>query len=269
MVKKLYKHEFLAWLRVVPFIFGITLFTAAFHRVLQIFETNSIYYDIVNISAIVLYSVSVLVCLATPTVFGIVRFYKNLFTGEGYLTFTLPTKATTLLNVKVVTTAVFALAAFLVSLLSACIITAGDVFAELWKAFFYLWKLIPAEDIRHLIGYAAEFCVLLLVAIFASILLYDACLCIGQQAKKNRILLAIGAYFIYYLITQFFGTIFVLTFTGLETAGLLEPLYDFIGAHPWASGHLGFATVTVLYILLGFVFWLICRHILNKKLNLE
>lgn len=269
MVKKLYKHEFLAWLRVLPIFFGVTLFTAAFHRVLQIFEVDSIYYDIVNVSAIVLYAVSVLVCLAAPTVFGIVRFYKNLFTGEGYLTFTLPVSTTTHLNVKVLTTVVFSLASLVVSLLSALIITAGDVFTELWKAFLYLWNMIQPEMTRHLIGYAAEFCVLLVVALFTTALLYNSCMCIGQLAKKNRILLAVGVYFIYYFITQILSTIFVLAFTGLGMANLLDPYYDFVANHPRASIHIGLCGMIVLSALLAFVFWCICRFILRKKLNLE
>lgn len=269
MVKKLYKHEFAAWLRVLPIFFGVTLLTAAFHRVLQLFEVPSIYYDIVNVSAIVLYAVSVLVCLAAPTVFGIVRFYKNLFTGEGYLTFTLPVSNTTHLNVKVITTVVFSLASFVVCLVSGLIITAGDVFTELWKAFLYLWNLIHDEFIPHLIGYAAEFCVLLVVALFTSALLYSSCMCIGQLAKKNRVLLSLGVYFGYYMITQVISTVFIIVFTVLETAGALEPIYDFVSAHPWASGHIGFCGGIVLYAVLGFVFWLICRFILRKKLNLE
>lgn len=269
MVKKLYKHEFLAWLRVVPIIFGITLLTAAFHRVLQIFETNSVYYNIVNGSAIILFAVSLLVCLAAPIVFGVVRFYKNLFTGEGYLTFTLPVSTTTHLNVKVITTVVFSIASFVVCLLSALIITAGDVFTELWKAFVYIWKLIPKEDAGHLIGYAAEFCVLMIVAMFASVLLYNSCLCIGQLAKKNRILLAVGVYFGYYMLTQFFSTIFIIIFTVLETTDALAPIYSWVVAHPWASGHIGLCGMIVLDAVLGFILWLVCRFILRKKLNLE
>lgn len=269
MVKKLYKHEFLAWLRVVPIIFAITLITAAFHRVLQIFETNSVYYNIVNGSALILYVVSLLVCLAAPIVFGVVRFYKNLFTGEGYLTFTLPVKTTTHLNVKVITSVVFSIASFLVCLLSALIITAGDVFTELWKAFVYLWKQIPKEDAGHLMGYAAEFCVMMAVGMFTSVLLYNSCLCIGQLAKKNRILLAVGVYFGYYMLTQVLSTVFIIIFTVLETADALTPIYDFVAAHPWASGHIGLCGMIVLEAVLGFILWLVCRFILRKKLNLE
>lgn len=269
MVKKLYKHEFLAWLRVLPIFFAVTLLTAAFHRLFQAFESDSIYYNIASISALLLYVVSIMVTMAAPTVFGVVRFYKNLFTGEGYLTFTLPVKTTTHLNVKVVTTVVFSVAAMVTCALSACIITAGDVFTELWKAFLYLWNLIYDEFIPHLIGYAAEVCVLMLVALFASALLYNSCLCIGQLAKKNRILLAVGAYFIYYIITQIFSTIFIMVFTGLEMAQMLESYYVFIAQHPYVSIHIGLCAMILLDAALAFVFWLICRFILKKKLNLE
>ena len=42
MVKKLFKHEFLAWLRVLPIIYGITLIVAGMHRLLQVFENDSV-----------------------------------------------------------------------------------------------------------------------------------------------------------------------------------------------------------------------------------
>lgn len=269
MVKKLYKHEFLAWLRVLPIFYGITLITAAFHRVLQIFETDTVYYNIISVSALILFFVSLMVCMAAPVVFGIVRFYKNLFTGEGYLSFTLPVKTTTHLTVKVTTTVAFMIASVIVCILSGCIITAGDVFSELWKTFFYLWDQIHEKYVGHLIGYAAEFCVLLLVAAFATVLLYNSCLCIGQLAKKNRILLSVGVYFGYYMITQVLSTIFIIIFTILETTSALEPIYIFVADHPYASGHIGLCGMILLDGVLALVYWLLCRFILRKKLNLE
>ena len=54
MVRKLYKHEFLAWLRVMTLIYSITLLTAIFLRVIVAFETDSIYYQIISTSGILL-----------------------------------------------------------------------------------------------------------------------------------------------------------------------------------------------------------------------
>ncbi len=269
MVRKLYKHEFLSWLRVLPLIYAITLLTATFHRVLQIFETDSIYYTIVNVSALVLYAVSILVCLAAPMVFGVVRFYKNLFTGEGYLSFTLPVNTTTHLNVKVITPVVFSLISMLVCALSACIITAGEVFTELWNAAGYLWKQVPAMYQNHIAGYIAEFCVLWIVALFASVLLYNSCVCIGQLAKKNRIPLAVGSYFIYYFISQILSTVMIIVLTGMSMTGKLDPYIAFIDKHPLATVHIFLWGGIVLTGLLALAFWLVCRFILHRKLNLE
>ena len=269
MVKKLYKHEFLAWLRVVPIIFCITLLSAGFHRILQLFETDSVYYRIVSGSLLVVFSVALLATLAAPVIFGIVRFYKNLFTGEGYLTFTLPVKTTTHLLVKTTTNLVFCIAAFLVCIASFCLITAGDVFAEICKAAAYIWKDIPQKYVGHTAAFIAEFLTFLLLATIASTLLFDACLCVGQLAKKNRILLAVGAYFIYYIATQIIGTVLVVGATVLELAGKLQPIYDYIQKNPLPSVHIGFAIASTFYILLSAIFWFISRGILRKKLNLE
>ena len=269
MVKKLYKHEFLAWLRVLPIFFGITLLTAGFHRILQLFESDSIYYNIINISALVLFFVSVMVSIAAPIVFGIIRFYKNLFTGEGYLTFTLPVKTTTHIWVKSLTTLTFCVGSAIVCFAAFCLITAGDVLAELWNAGIFLLEKIPAKYAGHIAGYVAEGCVLLLIAMFATIMLYNSCLCIGQLAKKNRILLSVGAYFGYYLLTQVVGTVFVITFTILETTNALVPIYRYINEHPLASIHQGLSVGILWYSLLSLVFFLVCRFILRKKLNLE
>lgn len=269
MVKKLYKHEFLAWLRVMPMIFGITLLTAAFHRILQFFETDSTYYNIVNGSAIFLFVVALLVCLAAPVVFGIIRFYKNLFTGEGYLTFTLPVKNTTHLLVKSTTTLVFCVAAVFVCIGACCLITAGDVLTELWKAGVYLIHWFPDKYIGHFSGYMAEGCLLLLVATFSTILLYNFCLCVGQQAKKNRIMRSVGTYFGYYILSQILGTILLIVITVMDANGALVAYYRFFEAHPLATIHIFMGIAIVWFALLGLVFWLISRYILRRKLNLE
>ena len=245
------------------------MLTAAFHRILQFFETDSTYYNIVNGSAIFLFVVALLVCLAAPIIFGIVRFYKNLFTGEGYLTFTLPVKTTTHLLVKSTTTLVFCIAAVAICLLAGCLITAGEVLVELCKAAAYLWNQIPDKYVGHLFGYIAEGCLLLLVATFSTILLYNFCLCIGQLAKKNRIMLSVGAYFGYYVCTQILGTILVIVISVMNANGALDRYYQFFDKHPLATVHIFMGVGIVWFALLGLVFWLVSQFILRKKLNME
>lgn len=269
MVKKLYKHETLAWFRVLSVIFGIVLAVSAMHRIIQIFENDTIYYSIISGSASFVYTLAVMTCLAAPVVFGVVRFYKNLFTGEGYLSFTLPVTPANHLWVKVVTAVVFSLLSALVCLVSVLIVTAGEVFTEICNAAEYLIRQIPQDIAGHLAGYCAEILVLLIVSFFASFLLNDACICIGQLFRKNRILGAVGVYFGYYVITQILSTIMGVMLVILEETGSLDAIYSFIEKHEMETVHIALCGSIAVTAVMALVYWLICHHIMRKKLNLE
>ena len=269
MVKKLYKHEFAAWLRIMPIVWLITLGVAGLHRIIQIFENDSVYFRLVIGSISVVYVLSILACLYATLIYGIVRFYRNFFTGEGYLTFTLPTTQSSLLWVKVSTAVCMEILSSVVCLLSFCVITAGDVLTEIWKAAAYLVKDIPADAAPHLLGWFAEILLLSLVSTFSGFLLYYSCICIGQLARKNRILAAIGAYVAYYIIVQILSTGFSLSLAFAGTIGSLEDIYQAIAAHPLTFVHIVFLGSAALSALVGWIYWLICHHIISKKLNLE
>lgn len=269
MVRKLFKHEFKAWLRVAPIVFGITLAVAGMHRILQFFESDTMYYSIINGSAIFIYVVALLATMATPIIFGITRFYKNMFSGEGYLTLTLPVTPANHLWVKVITAVVFALISLAVCILSAIVITAGDVFTEVCKAGAYLVNMLHKDIAGHLAGYCVEFCLLILVSLFMTYLLYYTCICVGQLFRKNRVLAAVGVYFGVYVVNQILGTILSIVIVILEETGALEGLFRIISAHPYATVHTVLCAMTVLYALLALVYHLICNSIIRKRLNLE
>lgn len=269
MVKKLFKHEYLAWLRVLPLIYGITLAVAAMLRLIIFFENDSIYYGIVLGSAIFMFCVALLVAFAAPTVFGILRFYKNLFTGEGYLTHTLPVTPAAHLWVKLLTAASFDLISLLVGTLAVMLATAGEVFTEICKAADYLFKQIPAEFVGHAAGWLAELILLLIISIFSSYLLYYLCICLGQLARKNRVLAAVGVYFGYYMLSQILSTVLMTVVTILGETGVLDSLLELVALHPAASVHIFMAGMIVLGALFSLVYYLICHRIIRKKLNLE
>jgi len=269
MVKKLYKHEILAWLRVLTVIYSIILAVAALHRIIQCFENDSVSYSIIIGSATFMYVIALLSCIAAPVVFGVVRFHKNLFSGEGYLTLTLPVTTSAHLLVKVTTAVMFSIASVLVCLLSVLIITAGDVFGEVCKAISYLWSMIPTKASGHVAGYCIEILFLLLIQTFTQYLLYDTCICTGQLFRKNRILAAVGVYFGIYVISQILGTISSVFFVVLEPTGFLEQIMRFMQKHPYGVFHIALCGSAVLSAVMGLLYYLICHHILNKKLNLE
>ena len=269
MVKKLYKHEFLAWLRVIPFFWMATLFTAGVNRIVQIFDNDNLYYDILMTSSLVIYILAIFVTLATPTVFGIVRFYKNFFTGEGYLTFTLPATKRQLLWVKISTAVCLSAASALVCILSGCIVMAGEVLDEVWKAAIYLLQKIPTDGVLHLSGWGLEILVLILLGAVGSHLYYYTCICIGQTFRKNRILAAVGVHFGFYVVGQVLSTVSAVLLTILGEMGVWDPLSEFFKNNPELCIRLIFAGGILLYMLISWAYWAVCHWVIRKKLNLE
>lgn len=273
MVKKLWKHEFKAWLRVVPFFWLAMVGIATAGRIVQFFETDSVYYRLLFGSAIVTFVVAAVVVLLAPTVFGVYRFYRNLFTGEGYLSFILPVTVGQHLWVKVTTAVCFSLGSALVLLLSGMLLISGEVLTEVWKAASYLWRevasLLPGKVVAHLVGYLVEGLLILIVGLFGGHLMYQSCVCIGQLANKNRVLLAVGAYFGYQLISQILSTVVTLGITMMGMTGALDGVVVFIEDHPFGFFHILMCGSLVFSLLLTGLFWWICYRIMRKRLNLE
>ena len=269
MVKKLYKHEFLAWLRVMPILYGIMLAMAAINRCIQLFENDSVYYDIIFGSSVTIYVIVLVAGIAAPLLFGVVRFYRNLFTGEGYLSFTLPVTPANHPWVKVVTAVSFSLLSVLVAALSGVIITAGEVFHEVCKAAVYIVKEIPQALAGHLALYCLEMVVLAIVSAFAAYFLYYMCICVGQLSRKNRILAAVGVYFGVYLLTQILGTGLSIMMVVLEAAGVLDRLLMLIEEYPKETIHITLCAGILISAVIAAVCYLISHWVIRKKLNLE
>lgn len=269
MVKKLFKHEFLAWLRVMPLIWGITLAVAGLHRIVRLFEVDTTYYAIVSGSAMFMYIVALMACFAAPVIFGVVRFYRNLFTGEGYLTLTLPVTTESHLWVKTLTATAFSVASVLVAALSVPVITAGELLVEIWKAGAYIVKIIPNEYMGHFVGYCLEILLLCIVGTYFMHTYYDTCICIGQCAKKNRVLAALGVYFGVYVATQILGTVMLVVLIAMEEAGMFYGIAEYIEDNILDFLHILFCGSTVLAAVGSGICWLISRFVLRRKLNLE
>lgn len=269
MVKKLFKHEFLAWLRIMPIIYGITLVIAAMLRIIVIFENDSTYYGIVFGSAIFMFVVALIATIAASTVFSIRRFYKNMFTGEGYLTHTLPVTPANHLWVKVITAVSFNVASLLVCLLAGIIATAGEVFAEICNAAAYLLKEIPQDYVGHLAGWVSEYIVLLLVAMLNSHLFFYVCICIGQLFRKNRALAAVGVYFGFYMVSQILSTVVTAEFYKIVETAQWEKLLEWVTNNPETTIHIVLCGMIVLVSLVSLIYFVICHRIIRKKLNLE
>jgi len=269
MVKKLFKHELLAYTRVLIPVYSIVLGFSVICRLIQVFETDSILFDILNGSAVFAYVVAVVVCLVAASIFSIVRFYKNLFTGEGYLSFTLPVTTNQHLWVKLLTAVLWDVVSLVTALVSACIITAGDLFTEIMKAAAYLWGQIPEHIGMHLVFYVLEFlCILLFATVYEHLLIYT-CISAGQLFRKNRILAAVGVYYGLYIVLQVISTVATLFITVLGEAGVFDALGAFIEQHPLPTVHVVLCAAAVLFAGGAAICYAVTHHLISRRLNLE
>ena len=273
MVKKLLKHEFLAYGRIMSIVYLVLLTIATASRIIQFFENDSITYSIVFNASCVTYGFSAFVTIVFGFVLGIIRFYKNLFTAEGYLTLTLPVSPAQHIWTKSFATVVVQLFTILVVLLSGCIITAGEMLSEIWKAMTYLldelFALVGTQSI--LIG--CEVLVLSVLFLFSSIMLYYTFIAIGQLFKKNRILAAVGAFFAFYILSQVVSVVLTIVLSILSVSGAFEEflswLPDFAQRQPYTLIHCTI-WITALFPAIGIlVEFLIIYKIITYKLNLE
>ena len=270
MVKKLFKHEFKAMFRSLLPIEGVILGIGILARFILFFEQDTTAFDIVYGSTIAALVIALIAGPVAAFVLGITRFHKNLFTGEGYLSFTLPVTPTQHLYVKVITAVVMEILAVLVAVLTFCIATSGDLLTEVIKAGTYLIKLaftqLSAIDLSF---YIVEIILFLIVSAFYGYLVIYACISLGQTAKKNRTLCAVGIYFGYYMISQTVGTVFVVAINALTQLDFFNKIISFLEEHPYETAHMAFCGVTVWYAILSVVFFFISRFVMRKKLNLE
>ncbi|MBR4282226.1 MAG: hypothetical protein IKT35_00765, partial [Clostridia bacterium] len=270
MVGKLFKHEIKYYLRSLMFVEIILIAIALMTRFVQLFENDSVVYSIVNTSSIIMLVITMLVAVFLTTVMGVVRFYKNLFSHEGYLSFTLPVTTTQQLFVKITTYMMF-MAITVVSLFVAfSVATMGDVFLEVSKAGIYILKYFGKEvGTLNVTLYIIEAIVYLTFATVYQMLLFYACMSIGQLTGKNRILLSVGAYFAAYVVTQIVETLFIVIYSILANTDIMEWIKDFISNNMELSVHIGICFGIVVSIVLSAVAFIVSNRIISHKLNLE
>ena len=79
MVRKLFKHEFIFYLRTLLPVQIILICLSVLNRTVQLFENNSVGYKIVFISSLIALIMGMVASVVLTTVIIVTRFYKNMF----------------------------------------------------------------------------------------------------------------------------------------------------------------------------------------------
>ncbi len=269
MVKKLLKYEFISLSKPLIPMGIILLCSALFTRIVQFFESSGTTYKILIYSSSILLGLSMIVAIVMTVAVCVIRFYKNMFTAEGYLTLTLPVTHTEHILSKLISAVISSVVSLIAVIAALFIATAGDVSLEIFKAIKYLIKIAARFLDYNFYLYSLEI-ILSVIAftVFVYLLLYT-CLTVGQMAKKNRILAAFGVYFGWYVFRQIIGTIFIIVFVTCQKKPFMQAFFNFSEKNPYAFFHMVFCFIFVLFAGLAVAAFFITKNVLKHKLNIE
>lgn len=271
MLGKLIKHEFKTTSKMILPLYLIIVVLTVFARItMQNMLANdnsfgdSVGMEIFSVLSIMAYILGLFaICVAT-FIYIIMRFYKNLFSNEGYLMHTLPVNSWQLLSSKVIVSFVWQLLeVLLIGFSIFCILACQESFDAVsnflnayggFDAFIYY---ATGMSVGGFWCYVIFFGIL---SILSGILMPYVSICIGQLWQKHKLAGAFLAYFVIMFVMQIISGIYTSFVTtdasSMETASFVFSfsLYNF-------SAILSLISVVVFFFLSG--------YIMKKKINLD
>lgn len=223
-------------------IFELVARTGADNRISKIFLTT--------ITSLFLYG-SILALELAGTLMCVVRYFKSLFTGEGYMTFSLPVTPGKLLVAKFLSALIVTVACSAEVILCFLVALPQSAIGGIWEGLTSLLpEIVQFYSEQPLL--ASEETLLFLVSIPSGIIYLFLVASIGQLFNKHRVGLTILLYY---------GSSFVI---GILFSLLLVPFV----ALAETSLHLIFWLTIVLVTAFDVGGFFLIRYILNRKVNL-
>ena len=284
MLKKLLKYDMKSMVHLlVPLSIAVVGTTIAGTAALRIMQTidNTKNASWILTSALALIFVSTILALLAFSVFSEIlimyRYYTHLFTDEGYLTFTLPVKTSSILNSKLINALIWSvytvLVVFFCIFLYVIFGTAEEglinskIFTEIKNALELLTQTYSAWVI---LKYIVEIVVIFIISLLYGVLSIYLALTIGSIiAKKHKILAAIGIYYGLNTVMSIFVMIvnFIFTFT---VANSYQDSYS--SNYEIAIDRvfdISFFINAASFLVFSIVAYFVTRQLLKNKLNLS
>lgn len=267
MLKKLIKHEFRATGRIMwPAFAGMLVLSLAMRLAQAVLTSpDSLWLldDISMIVTVVFVFGLIAMCLA-PMVLSAVRFKSHVLSDEGYLTMTLPVSVHQLLASKLLVSAVWYAAAFVLFVLAiGLVVFSVSDWNTILRGAVDVFRMLFAQTTVPMLDVALCCIELLLVCVLAvtvlSLMLY-AGFAVGYSFDRHKRLLSVVACIVLFWFTQLWNVsgllklnegVFWLELTGVQTIELA-------------------CAVNILgELLCCAVFYAVTWYFATKKLNLE
>ena len=163
-------------------------------------------YSIVYVFAMVGVLVSIIGLFLLPImsiVIVLVRLYKNFYTDEAYLTFTLPVKKSELVNSKILMALILSVLTTIVGIIDIFVllmVALREKFFDprVWNAILYpIRSLFEQLGVGFSITYIVELALIAIAMLLLSILILFICMTIASLiTRKHKVLVAVALYYV-------------------------------------------------------------------------
>lgn len=276
MLGKLLKQEWLSTWKIPTVLIG-AVFAAA--MIFGLFCASPVWNldwwgtDVIMSATVLLYYGAIMCCAVGTAVYLAVRYYRSMYSNEGYLTHTLPVTSNQLLLSKMINFSIWellsAVCVFFSILLFVVFVTMreGD-FRSLLDSFREVFADMQTI-LNSRVATGWEMFVVLLIVLFlvstvSKALLYMGSVNIGQLWARHRVAGAILVYagitVVMQIITQMVMIVFMMS---ADRLGIFESDYVF----GFVNQVMGVALL--MQIVIGAVMYGVSLLILKKKINLE
>lgn len=269
MFGKLMKYELRYLLRIFGPMWGLVLALCIAGRLsnwdLTNMETNTVF-ALLMMAAVI----AIVAMMVIGAVVLIQRFYKGMYGDEGYLMFTLPVKTGALINAK-------ALSALLMLFVTGVVTVAGYLilfsYEEIWTELVDFVEVVMSDPAVTITGLQVGLiCFWGLVAMAASMAQELYCvylsISVGQLWRKHPVAGGILAYYGIGVVFAMVGE-FLYRITG-------EQLFDWMDSMTWITELQDYRLVILLFVgsavlnlILGGLFFLGTKVLMDKKLNIQ
>ena len=271
MLGKLMKHEWLSVWKVPTLLIGVLLVASLLcgaSFALPMWESDWVGLELSAVAMFLLYYMSIIVCSVGISVYMAVRFYKSMFTDEGYLTHTLPATSHQLLLSKVITMSCWNLIS-VIGIAASILILGGSVYLFLMDNFNSLGyefrrmmhELAQFEEMRGFLGLMFTSLFMIIVSTFGGTMMIVGAISLGQLVRKHRILGAIGAYFGISTVIQIVSMIV---------------MFPIMFGAAMANQNNVFSVYNTMYLVIGLVYagigvglYFLSEYLIRRQLDLE
>lgn len=280
MLGKLLKHDWKALWKVPTLLIGILMIIAVIAGLtfaLPIWDSDWIGLPMSGIMLIMLFYVAMIGLSLGITIYMAVRFYKNMFTDEGYLTHTLPVTPRQLLVSKVIVMSAWSLIGGLAVVASLGVFGGVTVFSLASKEGEFAYLVMEAfkglAEIREqpfftdFTAFAASTVFMELVGCFSGVIIMIASITLGQMIRKHRVLGAIGAYFAINTVMQ--GVSMVVMVPMMIKMVTDNDFLRWFEVSPFSFYTVFFLLMSVIFLAVGIGLYFLSEYLLRRQLELE